>query len=203
MATQGAFRLTATEVKNAQIKSKKYSLSDGNGLQICIKSDGRKIWEIRYTIDGKSNMTSIGGFPAVSLREARLKRDEFKLQLSKGSNPILEKKKIKEAKANTRKVIEAKALSTFEKVARDFMESISNEHVPRYLILKLARLENHIFPYIGTTPISEVTRMMIVECLELLKLAGKIETARRVKKIPKRIRSNFKSFNQLRRKHLS
>ena len=83
------------------------------------------------------------------------------------------------------------------------MESISNEHVPRYLILKLARLENHIFPYIGTTPISEVTRMMIVECLELLKLAGKIETARRVKKIPKRIRSTFKSFKQLRIKHLS
>jgi len=61
MAPQGSFRLTATEVKNSKPTEKKYSLSDGNGLQLCIKPDGRKIWEIRYTINGKSNMTRLLG----------------------------------------------------------------------------------------------------------------------------------------------
>jgi hypothetical protein len=180
MTVYGGLRLTTLEVKNAQPKQKKYSIIDGGGLQLTVKIDGKKIWEIRYTIDGKPNTTTIGSFPTVSLKDARLKRDEFKLTLSKGSNPVHEKKRIKEEKINTIKEIESKSLNTFEKISRDFMESISNEHTPRYLTLKLSRLENHIFPYFGSIPIRDVTRMMIVECMELLKLAGKIETARRV-----------------------
>jgi integrase len=177
MATQGTLKLTVLEVKNAQPKEKKYSLSDGNGLTICIKPDGKKIWEIRYTIDGKPNMTSLGVFPTVSLKFARLKRDEFKLKLASGSNPILERKQIK---AELLKKTELKITHTFEKISRDFIELISSEHPPRYLALKLGRLQNHIFPYIGSIPINEVTRMNIIECLELLKNAGKVETARRV-----------------------
>jgi integrase len=180
MTVYGGLRLTTLEVKNAQPKEKGYTLIDGGGLQLTVKIDGKKIWEIRYTVDGKPNKTTIGSFPTVSLKEARLIRDEFKLKLAQGSNPVHEKKRIKEEKLNTIKEIESKSLNTFEKISRDFIESISNEHTPRYLTLKLARLENHIFPYFGSTPIRDVTRMMIVECMELLKLAGKIETARRV-----------------------
>lgn len=180
MARQGALKLTVAEVKNAKSNEKDYVLSDGNGLQITIKADGKKIWEIRYTINGKSTKTTLGSFPNVSLKDARRKRDAFKLKVATGVNPIEEKIQIKVTEALMLKREGLIALSTFEKVARDFIESISKEHVPRYLTLKLARLENHIFPYFGATPISDVTRMMIIECLELLKLAGKIETARRV-----------------------
>jgi integrase len=177
MTVYGGLRLTTLEVKNAQPKQKKYSIIDGGGLQLTVKIDGKKIWEIRYTIDGKSNTTTIGSFPTVSLKDARLKRDEFKLTLSKGSNPILERKQIK---AESLKKTELKITHTFEKISRDFIELISSEHPPRYLALKLGRLENHIFPYIGSIPINELTRMNIIECLELLKNAGKVETARRV-----------------------
>jgi integrase len=177
MTVYGGLRLTTLEVKNAQPKQKKYSIIDGGGLQLTVKIDGKKIWEIRYTIDGKSNTTTIGSFPTVSLKDARLKRDEFKLTLSKGSNPILERKQIK---AELLKKTELKITHTFEKISRDFIELISSEHPPRYLALKLGRLENHIFPYIGSIPINELTRMNIIECLELLKNAGKVETARRV-----------------------
>lgn len=177
MTVYGGLRLTTLEVKNAKPTEKKYSLSDGNGLQLTVKTDGKKIWEIRYTINGKSNTTTIGTFPSVSLKEARLKRDDFKLKLSKGSNPILEKRQIK---AELLSKSESKIIHTFEKISRDFIELISNEHPPRYLALKLGRLENHVFPYIGLTPINEVTRMNIVECLELLKNSGKVETSRRV-----------------------
>jgi len=70
-------------------------------------------------------------------------------------------------------------LNTFEKVSREFIDSITGELVPRYHSLKLARLENHIFPYIGEKPINDVTRMMIIECLDRLKAVNKADTALR------------------------
>jgi len=49
MTVYGGLRLTTLEVKNAQPKEKGYTLIDGGGLQLTVKIDGKKIWEIRYT----------------------------------------------------------------------------------------------------------------------------------------------------------
>ena len=35
--------LTATQIKNAKPKDKAYTLPDGNGLQLLIKPDGKKL----------------------------------------------------------------------------------------------------------------------------------------------------------------
>lgn len=182
MANKRVLPLTDTEVKNAKPKEKEYTLSDGNGLQLNIKPDGRKVWEIRYTVDGKPKKTTGGSYPAVSLKDARTKRDELKGKVSKGIDPIQEKKAIKQKKEDEAKAKEIEAvrsLNTFEKVSRDFIQSITGELVPRYHSLKLARLENHIFPHIGAMPMEDITRLQIIECLELLKADGKAETAKR------------------------
>ncbi|MDP2851575.1 MAG: integrase arm-type DNA-binding domain-containing protein [Sulfuricurvum sp.] len=182
MANKKVSPLTDTEIKNAKPKEKKYTLSDGNGLQLLIKPDTKKIWEIRYTLDGKPKTTTLGSYPTVSLAKARAKRDEFKAKVSSGIDPIQEKKETKKQKIIEEETLKAESvvlLNTFEKVSRDFIESITGELVPRYHSLKLARLENHIFPYVGDKPINEVTRIMIIECLDRLKLANKADTALR------------------------
>ena len=144
-------RLNDTIVKNLISRDKKYSVSDGNGLQITIKTDSKKIWEVRYTSLGKSNTTTLGSYPTTSLNSARRKCEEFKKKLLEGVNPIQEKKRIKEQMLLAQKVEESRRLNTFEKVARDFLESISNENSPKYLSKKLGRLINHVFPIIGET----------------------------------------------------
>lgn len=174
--------LTDTEIKNAKPTDKDRTLSDGNGLQLLIKPDGRKIWEIRFTVNGKAKKTTLGTYPAVSLKDARLKRDELKAKVSNGIDPIQEKKEAKQQQQEDAKAKEIEVIrssNTFEKISRDFIDSISGELVPRYHSLKLARLENHIFPYIGNMPIENVTRMNIIQCLERLKTNGKAETAKR------------------------
>jgi hypothetical protein len=45
--------LTDTQIKNAKPKEKDYTLTDGNGLQLLIKANGSRLWEFRYTINGK------------------------------------------------------------------------------------------------------------------------------------------------------
>jgi integrase len=182
MANRKVTPLTDTAIKNAKPKDKEYTLPDGNGLQLNIKPDGRKAWEIRYTIDGKAKKTTGGTYPAISLKDARAKRDELKNKVINGIDPIKAKQELKEQKhleEEQAKVEAIISLNTFEKISRDFIESISEELVPRYHSLKLARLNNHIFPYIGDKLINDVTRMMIIECLELLKASGKGETAKR------------------------
>jgi len=76
--------LTDTEIKNAKPKEKKYTLSDGNGLQLLIKPDGKKIWEIRFTVDRKAKTTTAGSYPAVTLSQARILRNEYKCMKLKG-----------------------------------------------------------------------------------------------------------------------
>lgn len=182
MANREVTPLKDSQVKNALPKEKKYTLPDGNGLQLLIKPDGKKIWEIRYTVEGKPKATTAGSYPAVSLAKARAKRDELKSKVNNGIDPIQEKKASKEQKLIEEETLKAESailLNTFEKVSREFIDSITGELVPRYHSLKLARLENHIFPYIGKKPINDVTRMMIIECLDRLKAANKADTALR------------------------
>lgn len=183
MANKKVQPLTDTEIKTAKSREKKYTLPDGNGLQLTIKPDGKKIWEIRYTVNGKAKATTAGTYPAVSLKDARLKRDELKAKVLVGIDPIAAKRHAKVIYQIKNEEIQANIAAinnTFEKVARDFLQSIEGEHVPRYYNLKLSRLENHIFVHIGSVPIDQVTRMMIIECMERLKQADKSETARRV-----------------------
>ena len=197
MAKRQVTPLTDTAIKNAKPKDKEYTIPDGNGLQLNIKPDGRKVWEIRYTVEGKAKKTTAGTYPETPLQTqktinkdgkeikiigARQKRDELKAKVNNGIDPIKEKQERKEQKRIEDEQVKAEAiisLNTFEKVSRDFIDSITGELVPRYHSLKLARLENHIFPYIGQKPINDVTRMMIIECLDRLKLANKTDTALR------------------------
>jgi hypothetical protein len=52
-------------------------VSDGAGLTIRIRPNGRKTWEIRRTKNGKTTVETIGEFPAmgcVAARDASAKR---------------------------------------------------------------------------------------------------------------------------------
>lgn len=183
MANNRVKPLTDTEIKTLKAREKDYTVSDGNGLQLTIKADGKKIWEIRYTVNGKAKKTTAGTYPMVSLKDARIKRDDLKSKVAIGIDPIKEKRenKITDHIKQEHSKSEAIALNnTFENVAREFLLSIENEHDPRYYKLKLSRLENHIFSYIGNVPIGQVTRLMLISCMDRLKQADKAETARRV-----------------------
>ena len=48
--------------------------SDGGGLYLVVAKGGTKSWVLRITIAGKSTDKGLGGFPAVSLQQARKER---------------------------------------------------------------------------------------------------------------------------------
>lgn len=174
--------LTDTEIKKAKPAEKDYKIFDGGGLFLLIKSNGGKWWRLKYLIDGKEKLISLGTYPEISLSEARTKREQLRSDIAKGIDPSAERKEEKQTikeEAAADQIESERKQTTFEKVAREFLQSTEDQIVPRYHNLKLARMENHFFPYIGSVPIDEVTRKMIIECVDRLKAADKAETARR------------------------
>ena len=84
---------------------------------------------------------ALGVYPTVSLKEARVKRDECKRKINNGEDPIQLKKQAKyELKENT--------ANTFENIALEW-----HKHKWKDAKLELSRLKRHIFPYLGGLPI--------------------------------------------------
>jgi integrase len=176
MANKKVLPLTDTEIKNAKPKEKKYTLSDGNGLQLVIKPDGKKIWEIRFTVDGKPKTTTAGAYPSVSLKDARIKRDGFKSKASIGIDPIKERKEIKA----TIKAIEQESLNTFKQCAIDYFELRRSKISEGHFNKQWGRLESNVNPYIGETLMNDISRDEIMACLTRIQDRGAIEEGHRV-----------------------
>lgn len=79
--------ISDNQIKSAKPREKEYKLADGNGLYIHIMPNGSKLWRMRYTLDGKSSTKSLGKYPTVSLKDARIKRDEYKTMVVSGDKP--------------------------------------------------------------------------------------------------------------------
>jgi Arm DNA-binding domain len=65
--------LTQKTIDNLKPTSQRREVPDGAlpGLFFIIQPSGAKSWAFRYRVNGKSRKWTIGGYPALSLKEAR------------------------------------------------------------------------------------------------------------------------------------
>lgn len=187
MAKRKVVPLSDTEIKNAKPREKEYTLPDGNGLQLLIKPDGKKIWEIRYTLEGKAKKTTAGVYPKVSLKEARSKRDEYKSKVSTGIDPIKEKREAKQSKVEEIQVEEALQHTQFHNVVYEWLSTLKNDDVTSKK--RKRSFERDLFPHfcqydeyhhvISSKPIGEITHG---ELLKIITTKGQTaaETASRL-----------------------
>lgn len=187
MANKKVLPLTDTEIKKAQSKEKEYTLSDGNGLQLVIKTDGRKVWEVRYTIDGKPKKTTAGTYPTVSLKQARSKRDELKAKVSIGVDPIQEKKEIKAIIKLEEEKVEALENMQFHKIVYEWLSTLKSAEVTA--TKRKRAFERDIFPHFCTydenhiiTSSKQFSEIKHGELLKIITEKGKAtaETANRL-----------------------
>ena len=71
--------------------------ADGGGLYLHVSPTGGKLWRMAYRFDGRQKTLSLGAYPAVSLKDARQKREEAKELLAKGIDPSAHKQAVKAA----------------------------------------------------------------------------------------------------------
>lgn len=167
--------LTATQVKSAKPKDKEYNLSDGDGLMLRIRPTGTKLWlfNYRHPITKKRTNLAFGSYPDVSLAGARMKRTEARELLAQGISP-------KQHRAEQEATKRRETTNTLEKIAAQWLEvkrtKVSDDHA--FDIWR--SLEKHIFPYLGQTPIGEISAPGTIDVIRSIAAKGTLETVKRV-----------------------
>ncbi|OCG61002.1 integrase domain-containing protein [Gilliamella sp. Nev3-1] len=168
--------LTDTKIRTAKSLEKDYTLSDGNGLYLLVKSIGTKIWRFNYyrPTSKVRALVSFGSYPEISLADARLKRDEARQLLAKGIDP-------QQYKKDQLKQLRDEQNNTFEKVATDWFKLKSSSNLKADTLKDIWRsLELHVLPYIGSIAITEIKARDFINALEPIKQQGKLESIRRI-----------------------
>lgn len=167
--------LTVTEIKNYKPREKEQLLSDGGGLTVRIRPSGTKTFYFQYThsISKRKVKLLIGPFPEMSLLEARKKALSYRELIAKGTDPrdyIQEQIQIKKMaetsllKETAEEWFEVKRCSVSVDYANDIWRS----------------LELHVFPTLGTVPISKITAPKVIAVLRVTEAKGNLETVKRL-----------------------
>jgi len=155
-------------LKNPQ--KKKYT--DGGGLFLFVSPAGGKLWRMAYRFGGKQKLLSFGSYPEVSLKRARTLRDEARERIAAGIDPGLHKKAVKEAD-------ETQNRDSFEVLAREWFESNCERWAKSNSDKIIARLENDLFPFIGSVPVSLLRAPELLKVLQRIAARGALDTAHR------------------------
>ncbi len=109
--------LIATEVKalTCPLDKKQIKKADGNGLFILVKSNGSKLWRMRYKYAKKYQELSLGKYPAITLADARKATEEARSLLVQGINPVEVKRERKKAYLREEALFSDVALLWWEK----------------------------------------------------------------------------------------
>ncbi|NAT88456.1 DUF4102 domain-containing protein [Pasteurella multocida] len=170
-----------TPLTNTQVEKSKYSttanneLNDGGGLFLELYPSGAKRWRFRYNAPttGKRTKFTIGDYPALSIADARNKREEYKSLLAQGMDPQLhiqqEKQKQELAQNNT-----------FLAIAEKWKAKKAAEIEPKTLTKYWRSLELHVFPFIGSYPIEQVTPALVLIPLKRVEERNTIDMAHRL-----------------------
>ncbi|MEZ8971776.1 integrase arm-type DNA-binding domain-containing protein [Vibrio cyclitrophicus] len=167
--------LSDKQIKAAEIKTKEYILSDGNGLNLRIRPNGTKSWQYRYTnrVTGKVKKLSLGSYPTLKLADARKIAQDHRNQLANGVDP---REHIELLKQDTLR----RESNTFICVAEQWFKrkkkTISNDHAERVW----RTLQIYIFPKFQNVPIESITRRDAIQLLRPLEEAQKLSTIKRI-----------------------
>jgi integrase len=140
---------------------------DGQTLYLAVAPGGSKSWIQRLTIDGKRHDIGLGGWPFISLHEARDAAFNNRKLARTGGDPLAEKRRSR--------------TPTFREAARRTFEA----NRPRWRNAKVEKnwmqqLERHAFPIIGKMRVDQIGREDVLRVLTPI-WAPKPETGRKVR----------------------
>ena len=177
-------RLTELAVRTAKPTDGPHKLTDGGGMYLLVHPNGSKYWRMDTRIEGKRKTFSFGVWPAVSLTEARERRDEARRKIKGDINPIEEKREqklIKAEREQKQEHIEEVQGTTFERVAREWLVRQERRWTAKHAYDVRRGLENHVFPEIGAIPITELGTREVLDALRRIESEGKHEAASRAR----------------------
>ncbi|SFM42763.1 tyrosine-type recombinase/integrase [Nitrosomonas communis] len=177
--------LTDAEIRNTKSNSKVQYLFDNEGLYLQVNPNGSRWWRFKYRFQGKPKLLSLGIYPNITLKDARLAHFEARKLITKGIDPSAQRKQakadIKEKSEIARRIAAGIPLeNSFQAVALEWFDKQTHTWVPHHAKDVKRRLENNIFPYIGTKVIAEIEPPELLAAIRKIEERGSYDLAHRV-----------------------
>ncbi len=169
--------LTNTALKALKPKEVSYTVSDDRGLYMEVLSTGSIVWRYRYRLNGKREKLTLGKYPALTLKNARLKRDEAAQLVALGESPAQKKQFAKVAGPQD---------ATVTEFAERFFKDIQSRD-RKDTTMPRRYLEKDILPYIGRTLVRELTAEHVRDVIWRKKAQGFDAAAGQVRGLLKRM----------------
>ena len=175
-----AKELTALDVKRLSHPGNKrnalFSVGGVSGLYMQITPNGGRSWILRVKIGEKRRDMGLGGFPAVTLSQARDKARDARKMIEKGADPIEER--------NARRA----ALIAAQRRRLKFADAVDKALTSRLAAFKNAKhrqqwqntLTTYVIPDLGNMLVQDITTHDVFRVLQPI-WTDKTETAKRVR----------------------
>lgn len=161
--------LTIKQIDAAKPKDKPYRLLDSNGLYLYVPVTGKKVWQLRYKLDGKEKVLTVGKYPLMSLQEARDKAWLAKKDVSVGVDPVKAKKlSVKD--------------NSFGSIYKEWYEHKKQVWSEVYSTELSRMFQDDILPLIGAMEINEIEPMQILEVIRRFEDRGAMERANKARR---------------------
>lgn len=172
--------LTDLQLKQAAPRERDWKISDGGGLYVLVRPNGSKLWRMKYRFHGREKKLSFGSYPEVSLKEARLRGDEARVEIGRGGDPARRKREEKVAAM-------IRVGDTFEAVAHEYIAKREAEGLAMATLVKSNWLVSVLAKSIGHRPIAEITPHEMLAVLKRHEREGNYEKAKRLRSFASRV----------------
>lgn len=168
--------LADTVLAGLEPETKVYREHDGLGLYFRVKPNGAKSWELRYkNVAGKWSWMGLGAYPEIGGELARKRAGENREKLSKGVDPL-------EQKRTAKQQAELAATRTFKVAAEDWYLRQEAKGLEQSTLDKARTyLDKDILPALGGKQLDEITRNDCAALQAQLEQRGAHNVAKKVR----------------------
>ena len=162
--------ITDTLIRNTKPTAKPQKLFDGGGLFLLVTPAGGKWWRLKYRYGGREKLLSLGTYPEISLKDARLRREEARKQIANGTDPSA-------ARQHAKLELRLKSTNTFDAVADEWITKHSKKLAAVTTTKIRAMLKKDLLPWLGSRPITEITAPELLVVIRRIESRGANELA--------------------------
>jgi len=155
--------------------------TEGNGFYVEVMPSGEKSFRYRYRLNGQREKVTIGSYPSMTLKIARIRHAEMLDQVNRCESPARAKR---EARLQAAAGVDPQ--DTFGHLAEKWVEQVLKER-NRNSRQDEIYIRRDIVPKIGSKQLQTITTRDVWDCVEVVKARGHGQAARRVRSVLKRV----------------
>jgi integrase len=137
--------------------------SDGGGLTFTLSKSGTASWILRYRLAGKAGEVTLGRYPDLTLKAARVQASQLRVKIQQGIDVASEKQA---------RLAEHREAQTIKDLAEEWLDHAIRPKLKHPVVVERV-FRRDIFPALGRTNVREVTTEQLTRLLAKISASGR------------------------------